>query len=186
VQLPKLIDSSKLRSEVQRILTKGRNSKRAPASAADVKDAGDERLAVLLSWCQAVCGSYGLTVLNFRTSFADARGMCLLVRASAISYAATATCRCPAVTSNKCLVLLHMTAELFVQPTKLHLHFMHPPHCVQAADNQLACRDSACLLYLAVYMMKLLKLQTAEFWTTSKPQHDKLVGKSAFSVCLSV
>lgn len=73
------MDSSKLRSEVQRILSKTRHSKRQQHSST-APEAGEERLAVLLSWCQAVCGAYGLTVVNFRTSFADARGLCLLVR----------------------------------------------------------------------------------------------------------
>ena len=73
------MDSSKLRSEAQRVRSKTRHSKRQPPSSAE-PEAGEERLAVLLSWCQAVCGAYGLTVVNFRTSFADARGLCLLVR----------------------------------------------------------------------------------------------------------
>ncbi|KAA6419435.1 MAG: abnormal spindle-like microcephaly-associated protein [Trebouxia sp. A1-2] len=85
VQLPKLVDSSKLRSEVQRILSKTRHSKRQQHSST-APEAGEERLAVLLSWCQAVCGAYGLTVVNFRTSFADARGLCLLMSYYLPSY----------------------------------------------------------------------------------------------------
>ena len=83
LQLPKLVDSFRLRNEVQRVLTKHRRgSKHAALVGGEAKaaDAGDEQLAVLLSWCQAVCSTFNLNVLNFRTSFADARGMCLLVR----------------------------------------------------------------------------------------------------------
>ncbi|DBB17480.1 TPA: hypothetical protein ACH3X3_014500 [Trebouxia sp. C0006] len=83
--LPKLVDSSKLRSEVQRVLSKTRHSKKQQPSSTET-EAGEERLAVLLSWCQAVCGAYGLTVVNFRTSFADARGLCLLVSYYLPSY----------------------------------------------------------------------------------------------------
>ena len=79
LQLPKLIDSQKLRSEAQRVLTRSRQARRQPELKAQSSGADSEQLAALLSWCQAVCGSYGLTVLNFRTSFADARGLCLLV-----------------------------------------------------------------------------------------------------------
>ena len=91
MQLPKLVDASKVRSEVQRVLARGRHSKRPqapPLPGGEAKPAGDEHLGVLLSWCQAVCSSHGLSVLNFRTSFADARGLCLLV--SAPCYGCTA------------------------------------------------------------------------------------------------
>ncbi len=78
------MDNSKLRSEVQGVLSKTRHSKRQQPLSAEA-EAGEERLAVLLSWCQAVCGAYGLTVVNFRTLFADARGLCLLVRGQGIT-----------------------------------------------------------------------------------------------------
>ena len=81
LQLPKLVDSFRLRNEVQRVLTKHwRGNKHAALVGNEAKAAGDEQLAVLLSWSQAVCSTFNLNVLNFRTSFADARGMCLLVR----------------------------------------------------------------------------------------------------------
>lgn len=86
LQLPKLIDSQKLRSEAQRVLTRSRQGKRPPALTSQSSATENEQLAALLSWCQAVCGSYGLTVLNFRTSFADARGLCLLVSIIMLQY----------------------------------------------------------------------------------------------------
>ena len=88
--MPKLIDSCKLRSEAQRVLTKARHAKPQVMSSVEARAGEDERLDALLSWCQAVCGSYGLAVVNFRTSFADARGICLLVSASAAASEAAA------------------------------------------------------------------------------------------------
>ena len=81
MQLPKLVDSKKLRTEVQRVLTKSRHSSRQQAALPDAGTAaGQEQMAVLLSWCQAVCACYGLEVHSFKSSFADACGLCLLVR----------------------------------------------------------------------------------------------------------
>lgn len=76
VQLPKLVDSQKLRSEAQRVMTRSRQGRRPTAEANDTET---EQVAALLGWCQAVCSAHGLVIHNFRTSFADARGLCWLV-----------------------------------------------------------------------------------------------------------
>lgn len=76
MQLPKLVDSHKLRSEAQRVLTRSRQGRRQPAEAVPGES---ELVAALLTWSQAVCGAHGLAIHNFRTSFADARGLCWLV-----------------------------------------------------------------------------------------------------------
>lgn len=123
LQLPKLVDSYKLRSEVQRVLIKARHAKQQVMSSVEARAGGDERLDVLLSWCQAVCGSYGLTVANFRTSFADARGMCLLVSAQAaaseamqyVLHAGSLTQCCPCSNLNSYQVALN----------KMTLHVTH-------------------------------------------------------------
>lgn len=76
VQLPKLVDSQKLRSEAQRVMTRSRQGRRLTTEANATET---EQVAALLSWCQAVCSAHGLVIHNFRTSFADARGLCWLV-----------------------------------------------------------------------------------------------------------
>jgi abnormal spindle-like microcephaly-associated protein len=35
--------------------------------------------ALLLSWCEAVCGLYGLPISDFASSFADGKALCLLI-----------------------------------------------------------------------------------------------------------
>lgn len=81
MQLPKLVDGQKLRSEAQRVLTRARQGRRQPA---DALPGDSELVAALLTWCQAVCSAHGLAIHNFRTSFADARGLCWLVSSSAL------------------------------------------------------------------------------------------------------
>ena len=123
LQLPKLVDSCKLRSEVQRVLTKARHAKQQVASSVEARAGGDERLDVLLSWCQAVCGSYGLAVANFRTSFADARGMCLLVSGqAAASEAMQYTLRAGSLT--QCCPCSNLNSYQ-VAPNEMTLHVIH-------------------------------------------------------------
>ena len=92
MQLPNLVDAKRLCIEVQRVLSKSRHISRPAALLEGAKTAGHEQVAVLLSWCQAVCGSYGLNVISFKTSFADARGLCLLVNSSLLSLTAFTLC----------------------------------------------------------------------------------------------
>ena len=85
MQLPRLVDSHKLRSEAQRVLTRTRQGRR---QLAEGMPGDSELVAALLTWCQAVCGAHGMAIHNFTTSFADARGLCWLVSSPASNISA--------------------------------------------------------------------------------------------------
>lgn len=84
LQLPMLVDSRQLQSEVQRLLKKKHSSRLAKLEVG-LQGAGQQQVAVLLAWCQAVCGCYDVSVYNFTSCFADARALCLLVGRSLLS-----------------------------------------------------------------------------------------------------
>ena len=122
VQLPRLVDSQKLHSEGQRILLKARQGTRQPAATAGTLAAESTQIAALLSWCQAVCSTYGLLVLNFRTSFADVMGLCLLVSKQALQSLALSLAICD---NCYCLCLFALTLSAACESKSLVLSQMH-------------------------------------------------------------
>lgn len=96
--LPALLDREALASEAEAVISATGKWRRAgltvaypelpPLKVPDVaalrkswsdSSGGGTLISALLAWCQAVCHGYCVPVVNFTTSFADGRALCLLV-----------------------------------------------------------------------------------------------------------
>lgn len=79
-QVPQLVAVPVLRREVQRISAHNKRQGRTPGPEASLTaPIADERLGLVMQWVQALCCHFDLPVLNFTTSFADGRALCLMV-----------------------------------------------------------------------------------------------------------
>eukprot|EP00980_Cylindrotheca_fusiformis_P001667 scaffold381_cov138-Cylindrotheca_fusiformis.AAC.3 len=77
-EIQNVLRSNQARRKVQGLLEKELKTGEEERTSGD-SSAENVLKSLLFRWCQAVCSSFGITLNDFTTSFADGRALCLLV-----------------------------------------------------------------------------------------------------------